>query len=802
MAAPACHAARDLKLANPGFVPELGKWTESNKQQVSYATGRLKIIDNDSRLSFAAESELKPVVPGEQVDASAVVVVESSTDTGGVNLGIRFYDKDEQLLDATKLKSVSNVLSQPQTTVVSAIVPPNARFATVYPSSGPAARSVAYFDDVTFSVAELKDLKHQLTAPRVSVVALDSNTMYVAASGAPARLGIYNVNDGHCRTILDFPREANQAESEDILSITVAADSSVYMGGSSGRLYRYDPAAAEPTISQVHHFMPGTDTLVWSLKPGPRPAIFGGLSYKGKTFKAFRYTPGQSPPVSTYDLASPTEAVNYVHALAVDPAGKLLWGTGTPAALYRTDLDGKNGTQLFADGTLSNVFSTDYVGGYIFVRMANNDYNRTYVLDQENRPVATLLDINSHGVSPIAPNTRKVFYTKQRAVDKYSYLYSFDLADVTKKEVELVPMSQSAAFAFDATGTYLIAALRDGSIVRHPVDPATPALPTLSFTRPDTSADIRTLTLGGGKVFSSGFAVGGLSAYDPLGSVPPAHAIEALQGEGLSLLNKKLYAGLYPGGVVKSFDVTATGLANPTDLLFPKVSGQDRPFAMLAIGAPVNRLVVGTVPVKGGEGALGILPLDQPNAQWDVQSPFIHGQTVMTLTNIGSVVYGGTSTWGAQGETPAVNEEATLFSFDVATPGALTSFVPVADKQIITTMLNVQGKIWGLADDTLFIYTPGQSVGDIVKKRFEPNFSYGAWSNVWNAARMVEAKNGYVYISVLKSLYRVPTKPPYEIEKVISGTIDNEVDLVTIDEYGDLYYKSGARLEKLDMVAP
>lgn len=802
MAASACQAASDLKLVNPLFAPDLGSWKESNKQQVSYASGRLKIIDNDPLVSFAAESELKLVKPGTQIDASAMVVVESSTDSGGVNLGIRFYDKDERLIDATKLKSFSAPLNEPLLTVVSAIVPANAKFATVYPSSGTAAKSVAYFDNVTFTVAEIKDLKHQLTAPHVSVAAFDSNTMYVAASGAPARLAIYNVSDRHRRSVLDFPREIDQAESEDILSITVAADSSVYMGSGSGRLYRYDPSAALPKISQVHRFKVDKDTMVWSLKPGPKPSIFGGLSFTGNSFKAFRYTPGQNPDATTYALASPTEAINYVHALAVDPNGKLLWGTGTPAALYRTDLDGKNGSRVFMDSTLSNVYSTDYVGGHIFVRMVNNDHNRTYVLDQQYQKVATIEDINSLGVSPIAPGTTKVFYTKQRALDEASYLYSFDLADVTKPEVELVPMSQSAAFAFDATGTYLIAALRDGNIARHPVDPKYPAVLTMPFLRPDTSADIRTLTNGGGKIFTSGFGVGGLAVYDPVSSTPPVRTVESLQGEGLALLGNKLYAGLYPGGVVKSFDVIAGRLANATDLLFPKRYGQDRPFAMLAIGAPVNRLVVGTVPTKYGEGALAILPLDNPNAQWDVKSPYIGGQTVMTLTNIGSVVYGGTSTWGAQGEKPADREEAKLFSFDLNKPGAETSFSPVPNKQIITTVLNVQGKIWGLADDTLFIYTPGQNVDDIITKRFEPNFSYGAWGIVWNAARMVEAKNGYVYISVLKSLYRVPTKPPYEIEKVISSTIDNEVDLVTVDDHGDLYYKSGARLKKLDMVAP
>jgi hypothetical protein len=79
---------------------------------------------------------------------------------------------------------------------------------------------------------------------------------------------------------------------------------------------------------------------------------------------------------------------------------------------------------------------------------------------------------------------------------------------------------------------------------------------------------------------------------------------------------------------------------------------------------------------------------------------------------------------------------------------------------------------------------------------FDKQFNYSTWTIAWNASSMVQAHNGYVYVSLVNNgLYRVNTSYPTVIEKVLDGV----VGMLTVDDNGDLYYASDAKLMKIDL---
>lgn len=822
---PSVHAATELPVKNATF-DYSGDWKLSDPNQISYDGGRLRIADLSDNTSYGAESELFDVRGMAQLDAWATVTLQSAAASSGVAVAIRFYDGNAAALDAstTRFGWVVGAAGVPVKTRVSAVIPPAARSATVYLYTGLGAKATAWFDNVRFTATRVEDLGAQVYGARSSNAVFDGeNTLYVAASGNPAKLAVYDVDTGKRRTEIVFPTEPGQDKGEDIWAITVASDRSVYIGSATGRLYRYEQLTLDThRFRQVHKFAAGT--VIWTLKPGANDDVFGGVSATSTVFQAFNYKPGRNPDAPlTITLGIPPSAeasTKYVRSLAVDQVkSRLYWGLGTTAAAYRSDFSGNDAQRILDDSGYSYTYYSDYVDGKLFVTLDSASVKQSRVID-ETGAATPLSAINSIGVSALGPN-RRVYYTKARPSDGQSTLYYYDLANSQEVPTNLA-LSQVAAFTFlpRADPTHLVACLRAyGEIVRIRLSDLT-VESRIPFSRPETAVDIRTIAASGGKVYTSGFAEGGLAIRrnDPGSGQPDTIQFEprvSAQAEGFAVAGARLYAGLYMGAQITAFDITETGLANPKSLPLPGTHRQDRPFAMLALTDPtINKLVIGTVPERGSdtvrhEGALAIRPLDADTAAWDLRSPIrigpdhdkhgIPGQTIMALTNIGSVVYGGTSTWGAFGEKPAAGEEAKLFSFDVNDAARPPTITTIPGAKIVNSLITVNDAVWGLAGNVLFIHKPGQAL--VIKEFKQVEATVDQWDIAWNVSRMADPGNGYVYLNAGRNLYRIPKTDPGVIELVVDGAKDGAVEFVTADDRGDLYYRSHASLKRLDLPA-
>lgn len=802
--APLAHAARNLALANGSFDVDLKYWTSTANvtsaaasSTTCSATKCLMIDDRDSSVAFA-KSEAKTVAAGEQIDASMMVKVASGSNLSGLTLGIAFYNGGT--LIETQTSKFTGSLGAWVPLKASAIAPAGSNNARVVIESAGATAVLAYVDNVVLWKSEIQDKGSQLTGPRISAVAIDANSVYVAANGNPAKFAHYSLQGG---TAL---KEFTLGGAEEFWSVAVASDGSVYFATATGKFYKYSPSTGKyPTL--VKDF----GAAIWSLKTDSSGCVYGGRSVSDYTFKAFKHC---SDDLSPRDMELKTADSNEskqrnVRSLAV-ANNKLYWGLGPKAKMFSTDLNGVEPVSLFDVPDKEYPYYTDVAGSLVFARLTTPG-NITSVRHLAGSATgATIANVNSIGVfhAPTAYGNT-VFYTKEVSNGEHnqSFLSSF-LIKENKESALKIAMSASAAFSYSASE--LISVLREpylgkGQIVRYPLGalaiPNNAVQPSkVEFTPPDTATEIRTLAVDGGKTYSTGYLDGGIAIDNGSGNAPLQVAARG-QAEGLAMLDGRLYAGFYPGAELISYTVGAAGLSDPVPVAnLGKTDAQDRMFAMLPLPAH-KKMVIGTIPKANGRGTLVMYTVGSPGTL-EVRRDDFFGQTVIALANIGDTVYGGTSTWSAFDERSA-KTQATFFKLNATQAFTTTAPITIAElpKTAITALLAVGRQVWVMAEDTLYIYDHDTQRFTTNGLRFNPNFTYGAWKIAWNAASMVES-NGYVYMSVNNtvdaSLYRVNIAKPDRIELVKKGG----VGMLKVDATGDLYYLSGPKVMKYDMVLP
>lgn len=849
---PFAYAATNLGLSNGTFDAGIDPWIAS-KNLTWGSTGatacgatRCLQLKLDNGITETATDEVKNILPGQFIAASAMMKRDAISGQDDMALGIEFYDSNKGLISTgTRWSYLTGPAKTWGSVKVSAIAPAGTATVKVVVRGKATSEVTAYVDNVVMSKIALEDKGQQAFAARVSAAAIDSNTLYVAANGNPAKFAYYRVSDG--KIYNEF-----KLGNEDVWSMVVGADSAVYFGTASGKLYRYaymtDPAPQK--IWEFKKAVSGTRTI-WSLKTGPEKCIYGGLAAdKEKEDKentktdGFKYCPGKGVTMLNLPTKNGVTATGYhVRSLAVDSGdtavpGTVYWGMGNPARLYKSAVDGSGLTDLMRIDTAKDyAYYTDFIKNpdplknRLFVRLTGKS-NDTVVLDTKGDSAGNAVkNINSIGISALSPSCNStvspspcrntVFYTKDLGTGgskEGTHLSSYRV-DTGEETSLAIQMSAAAAFAyapFDAP-TKLVSVLREpvldkGKIVRFnlpdlytPLNEATRE--STNFDAPMTASGIRTFAVHNGKTYSSGFVNGAIGIGDGTAN-PPVVVPEHLQAEGMAILGGNLYIGGYPGAVIKSFPLKPDGLLGEGKTVSDQLGtlyGQNRPFAMLAMEATtageVDRLVIATVPKKDEQGALAMYSVGALSP-WNVMKEPFTGHSILALARIDDVVYGGTSVWRDidNQKSPGF---AKLFTFDpkslaikkVEFKGQVTE--TSWDKRAITALLKVNRQIWILAEDTVLIYD--HDTKEVVKKlKIGSGFSYELFNIAWNAGSMVES-NGYVYFSAADpdrtSIYRLNISRPESIETVRTGASGT----LKVDADGNIYFINEDRVMKYNM---
>lgn len=174
----------------------------------------------------------------------------------------------------------------------------------------------------------------------------------------------------------------------------------------------------------------------------------------------------------------------------------------------------------------------------------------------------------------------------------------------------------------------------------------------------------------------------------------------------------------------------------------PVGDDQNRPHTMTS--SADGRIFIGSEPDYGEYGgALSIY--DSVIGSFDVHRNIIPDQSILSLTagTDGLIIYGGSSTRGGTGTEP-ITENAHFFAWDVLQNMLVLDIVPVSGADDIEALASAtDGRIYGCADSTLFVFDPAN--GKIIHKQhvFQGSIT-----------KMVTGTDAYIYCRTEKSIMR------------------------------------------------
>lgn len=722
------------------------------------------------------------------------VNVGSATSPGIARVGLRFLDASGTVLKTSwsTPKAPGNTL---RTVRADGTAPPNTATASVVL----AAVGRAWFDDALLS-SQFTDLGTQIvsassanglngTAYSTDGIGHDmAYSVMVGAHGVDARLAGINLET--TKLALDLPIPGAMGS----WNATSTADGTVYVGSYNysdtsigGRLYSYAPGSDH--VIDLGAPVPG-DTFVYGISRGPDGSVIGGTYPSGAVWK---YIPGAG--FTAIGSRPILPGIQYVRSVAYDATTGLIFaGTWGTSHIVACPADGSPGCTEVLPASYSHfpfVYNLSAGDGHAFARVTDDHGDDHLVVIKAGR--ATDGTITSSVVSDIpglsfpgatAPFGGKVYYAKS------AQLFSYDIATATESSLsanstiwarnwEVVHFVDQAAYPGDT----LVGTNSGGIVARYGIQSRQLVISKVDQL-PKGVTDIETIQGGpDGKVYSSGYLIGGLSAYTPMRSDEQIQFSSNLgygQAEGMTMYDGRVYQGVYPGGFIKSFAPEGAGSGPRTDCVIG--DQQDRPYGMLAAG---GKIYAATMAGYGQlSGALTVF--DPATGQCTAHRDVVHNQSLVSLAYAKGLVVGGSLVWGGLG-VPATEPEAELVVFDPATSQSHTVDLPVRGLKAITGLATApNGKVWVLAQSYLMSFDPATGEFSDVRNAF-PDLVYGTSPDGGRIGaqdgRMVTAKDGYIYGSIQQTyLFRLDPRSG-SVSILRKGTFKE----ITVDTYGNVY---------------
>ncbi|MCW3819226.1 PQQ-binding-like beta-propeller repeat protein [Micromonospora sp. DR5-3] len=557
---------------------------------------------------------------------------------------------------------------------------------------------------------------------------------------------------------------------------TVMPDGTAYLGADS-KLFRYRPGAA--SVDDLGSPVPG-ETTAWRLANDGRHVFVG--TYPGGKVYSFDHRTGE---VRDYGQIWPGE--QYVRSIAA-ANGKLYAGLGTVARLVEIDIAAGTRREIPLPEPYRAeqfVYDLDVYQQTLFARLANS--NRMLVHDlRTGEWIADLGTSNGLNVSP--PDAKKNVYfgsTSGRLM-----AYNLDTRALTPTGFTGFGTARGYGWTHLDTkewpGRTLVTINLSGVLYYY--NPQTGAHKVAPSGVPGLPAQLQTLVAGpDGRIWSSAYPSGGITAYDPATGTFSENAGALGQAEGLRSYQGKIYAGVYPGANLFELDPAKPVVrgSNPRQFGTLRNDHQDRPFAITGVGA---RVAFGTIPEYGQlGGALSFV--DPATGAQEVHRNVVPDQSVTALTTVGDLVLAGTGVWGGLGTVPT-QTEARLFLWDPATATKVWEGPAIPGAKAITALIVApNGHVWGSTAGTLFEFDP---VNRTVLRTLEVQpFDWNV-DHVWRSDHLAFAPDGALCGNFRNTVACVDTTT-LAVDRLATG-ID---DVWTMDADGVMYYARGGELYRL-----
>lgn len=274
-----------------------------------------------------------------------------------------------------------------------------------------------------------------------------------------------------------------------------------------------------------------------------------------------------------------------------------------------------------------------------------------------------------------------------------------------------------------------------------------------------------------GKIFTSGLIGGGIALFDP-NSRKNEQLANIGQIESIGYLNNYSLFGVYPYCKLYLYDSNKKwNLSNSNPRLVAEDKSQSRPIAIVGISR-LNIFVVGTIPEYGKLGG-ALLVLNVNDLKLQKYYRVVADQSIISLTESGGFVYGGSSVYGGLGAEPN-QTSAKLFKWDPSLRKTIFSKVIFpGSKNIYGVNVNKRGNIVGIADNKVFEYSPkSQSViksVEVVKIHSPIRDASGG--------NLILARNGKLYANVLNNIYEIDSDS-FQSKKIMSDVKNLTYDIV------------------------
>jgi streptogramin lyase len=591
--------------------------------------------------------------------------------------------------------------------------------------------------------------------------------------GQPAKLLVYDLRSG------ELLHKLALEGADGAWNATTASDGIVYVGtDANGHLYRYVPG--EDRVTDLGVVPP--DKWVWDLCPGEDSEVFIA-TYPG--CRIVRYHPKDGFKEVSNGPAAENE--NYARSVTRDAkTGKIYVGVGSHAHLI--EIDPKTGAKndLLPTEHLKEefVYGVEVLGDRLFGYVTH--LGKSLVFNLRTRQIETWLPaMSGQQVMTKSPNDERVWY----AVGGKLYAYDMSTPNVPPAAVMDCPnvlgFSWTKWEGADFPGESLVIFAPYAQRIIY--NPQTGKSVSKVFDKPKEPIVIQSIAVGpDGKIWTGGYLSGGNATYDP--ATGKSEELKGLsQAESMAALGDVMYFGNYPNGRFNCYDTTRPWdgkQKNPREI--GKIEGQSRPFAALGV-KELNKVYWGTVPEYGLLGG-GIAEFDPTTDKLEFYPEVVPKQAIIALAYRDGLIVGGSTISGGLGMKPS-EKEGKLFLWDPKTRQKVFEMTPVEGAPAVTSVINgPDGKIWGVAGSTLFIFD-WQSRKVISKHDlFEPEEKNP--THIWRGAFLVVHPSGQVYGTHEGRLFQIdPTTMKLTVLRE-----KKDMGLLMMDRRGQLYFRDKVNL--------
>jgi len=266
------------------------------------------------------------------------------------------------------------------------------------------------------------------------------------------------------------------------------------------------------------------------------------------------------------------------------------------------------------------------------------------------------------------------------------------------------------------------------------------------------------------------------------------------QQEGMTAYKNKVYVGSYPEARIRSLIPDLKAPVHNLLLTMAKnkeiedYDNQDRPYNLLSIYEK-ELLVAATIPAQNfTTGAIAIFDAKTDTLKYTCKFPVEH-QSAASLAYSNGKLYMGTTVRVGYG-TANKTSRAKFVEMDLDDHSVKVYDLPAASAAVTALVTDNDGKIWGMASNTMFCFDPKTS-----KFIYSEKISVSASNGDWRNLRMTLGGDGSCILissSSSRAFYRFDLT-----SKKVDILAENVGWNHVADKFGNFYFISGMNVKKL-----